>query len=529
MKGAAYYDEVYRGEYARDEGRVQFVADLCRGKVLDVGCGDGILATRWGGAYMGVDFSQEAINKARNGGDNRFVVRDFLDARPLSDTTWDTIVVGEVLEHLSKTACRKLLKKVKAALAPGGQVIATVPNGASIPDPSHVRTFENGSLEEAIKGIGPTCGHAYSDRYAIATAHAGGRPKLSCVLIVKNEEELLGKCLESMKDLWDELVIVDTGSTDGTVEIAESYGARMGRFAWRDDFGAARRYAEALCAGEYVYWQDADEVLLEGHDIIREIVEAGAQDGIAPYLIMRRDSEGRAVDGFVRQEMLHKNDGSWKWHGAAHNWLSGTGRTEDRRIVIEHLARPSGDRPNHTDIFEALRANFTEDATMEERNLFYLMREHRDKGHYREAIALVALMMQTPPAWPLQRSRACIIAGDCWRALGNAENAAQAYHKALVECADWAEPYFCLGRLRYEQQRWREGAAWLHASTGFEPTSYFTDLTIYDWLRYDLLAVCLSKLGRNEEARLWGAKALAARPDDEHLKTNMVYYQEAAG
>src|SRR3990167_7436845 len=114
--------------------------------------------------------------------------------------------------------------------------------------------------------------------------------KLSVVLIVKDEEELLPKCLDSIyfepvyddwptgkRHLWDELVVLDTGSTDRTVEIAHQYGARVEHFEWVNDFSAARNYAESLCNGEYIYWQDADEVLLVGHEIIRSIVEKGEE------------------------------------------------------------------------------------------------------------------------------------------------------------------------------------------------------------------------------------------------------------
>ena len=67
-------------------------------------------------------------------------------------------------------------------------------------------------------------------------------PTLSVCLIVKNEEAHLARCLESVRGLWDDLVVVDTGSTDHTVEIARSFGARLFDFTWVDDFSAARNF-----------------------------------------------------------------------------------------------------------------------------------------------------------------------------------------------------------------------------------------------------------------------------------------------
>ena len=80
-------------------------------------------------------------------------------------------------------------------------------------------------------------------------------------MIVKNEEHNLPHCLESVAGLFDEIVVVDTGSTDRTVEIARSFGARLFDFVWVDDFGAARNAALARATGDYAFWLDADDVI----------------------------------------------------------------------------------------------------------------------------------------------------------------------------------------------------------------------------------------------------------------------------
>jgi glycosyltransferase involved in cell wall biosynthesis len=84
---------------------------------------------------------------------------------------------------------------------------------------------------------------------------------LSFCAIVKNEAENLARCLASVKPYVDELIIVDTGSTDETIAIAQQYGAKVGHFEWCDDFAAARNYALSLISGEWVLTLDADEEL----------------------------------------------------------------------------------------------------------------------------------------------------------------------------------------------------------------------------------------------------------------------------
>lgn len=86
---------------------------------------------------------------------------------------------------------------------------------------------------------------------------------ISLCMIVKNEERLLARCLASVADLMDEIIIVDTGSTDATKEIAAQYTDKIYDFTWVQDFSAARNFAFSKATKEYIYSADADEVLDE--------------------------------------------------------------------------------------------------------------------------------------------------------------------------------------------------------------------------------------------------------------------------
>jgi glycosyltransferase involved in cell wall biosynthesis len=115
-------------------------------------------------------------------------------------------------------------------------------------------------------------------------------PTLSLAMIVKNEEKNLGHCLASVQDLVDEMVVVDTGSTDGTVALAESFGARIGHFPWTGDFAAARNESLRLCTGDWVLVLDADEAVdVLDHPKVREAI--AQEDCLAYNLISRNYSE----------------------------------------------------------------------------------------------------------------------------------------------------------------------------------------------------------------------------------------------
>ena len=82
---------------------------------------------------------------------------------------------------------------------------------------------------------------------------------ISCCMIVKNEEKRLGRCLESLKPFGFELVIVDTGSEDGTVRLASEYTDKVFHFPWQEDFSAARNYSLSRAGFPYIFMMDADE------------------------------------------------------------------------------------------------------------------------------------------------------------------------------------------------------------------------------------------------------------------------------
>lgn len=90
---------------------------------------------------------------------------------------------------------------------------------------------------------------------------------ISLCMIVKNEEKILARCLDSLEGIYDEAVIVDTGSTDRTKDIALKYTDKVYDFKWVDDFAKARNFAMEKCSCDYIYMADADEVI---DDVNRE-------------------------------------------------------------------------------------------------------------------------------------------------------------------------------------------------------------------------------------------------------------------
>jgi glycosyltransferase involved in cell wall biosynthesis len=132
-------------------------------------------------------------------------------------------------------------------------------------------------------------------------------------MIVRNEENFLADCLKSLKGIADEIVVVDTGSTDGTKEIASRYGARVFDFPWRDDFSAARNESVEHCLGEWILYIDADERL---KPVNKEAVIADlSRPGFAAFTV-----NYRPISWFTtfREYRIFRNDPRIRFEGIIH-------------------------------------------------------------------------------------------------------------------------------------------------------------------------------------------------------------------
>ena len=144
---------------------------------------------------------------------------------------------------------------------------------------------------------------------------AESRNWLSVCLIVKNEERFLGQCLTSVKGLAHQIVVVDTGSTDRTVEIAREHGAHVHPFAWCDDFSAARNAALEHATGDWVLMLDADEELPpEQHAALRKLLHTPS---VISWRLPLQDV-GREAEGCSYVPRLFRNAPGLYYAGRVH-------------------------------------------------------------------------------------------------------------------------------------------------------------------------------------------------------------------
>ena len=135
---------------------------------------------------------------------------------------------------------------------------------------------------------------------------------VSLCMIVKNEEDVLERCLKSVADLVDEIILVDTGSTDRTREIAAHFTDQVFDFPWQDDFSAARNESFSHASMDYCMWLDADDILLEADQkaflALKETLEPTVSVVMAPYHT-GFDESGHVTFSYYRERLIKNRAG----------------------------------------------------------------------------------------------------------------------------------------------------------------------------------------------------------------------------
>jgi glycosyltransferase involved in cell wall biosynthesis len=150
-------------------------------------------------------------------------------------------------------------------------------------------------------------------------------PLLSLCMIVRNEEKNLGPCLESVRGLVDEIIVVDTGSQDRTREIAQSAGARVFDFPWINDFSAARNQSLDAAKGRWILWLDADDrIEAEQRQALRSAVQQADRDPSGPKafgIVVKNSGDGGKTGTVFNQIRIFPARSELRFTGRVHEQI----------------------------------------------------------------------------------------------------------------------------------------------------------------------------------------------------------------
>jgi tetratricopeptide (TPR) repeat protein len=265
--------------------------------------------------------------------------------RALSERPFDAALARQLFAALGHTgrrdAQRRLVEERRLLTQAAPTCLKAEPWFTSPPQGSGVAGAEvlrrPGALHRGV-GVPPPRPPLPQQIPAASTA------RVSCCLIVRNEEQNLGPCLDSVRDLVTEILVVDTGSTDRTREVAAQRGARVIDFAWCDDFAAARNESLTHATGSWIFWLDADERLDEPNRQRLRQLFARLRDTNDAYLMrqLSRSPEAVGATTAVDHVRLFRNRPDVRWEYRIHEQIllslrrSGAAlHTTD--IVIDHF------------------------------------------------------------------------------------------------------------------------------------------------------------------------------------------------
>lgn len=227
--------------------------------------------------------------------------------------------------------------------------------------------------------------------------------RLSVCIIARNEESHLPRALESVRPIADQVVVVDTGSTDNTVAIATESGAHVVHDVWDDDFSRVRNVALAHAVGEWVLMLDADEAVSE--EMARRLPQLLADADADCFITMMVNMDGQQVTGRGPVLRLFRNRQQYRFRGRIHediqeSILRAGGKIKHASLEILHFgytAREDRRKARYERNVRLLEASLKEEPDRVE-IWYYLGMEYFKRGELNEADWVFARMMELAPA-----------------------------------------------------------------------------------------------------------------------------------
>ena len=349
---------------------------------------------------------------------------------------------------------------------------------------------------------------------------------LSLCMIVKNEEEVLGRCLDSVKDIFDEIIIVDTGSSDRTKEIAVGYTNKIYDFEWIEDFSAARNYSFEKATKDYQMWLDADDIITEIDK--NKILKLKQELDSSVNMVMMKyntsfDINGNPTFSYYRERIFQRSM-NYRWSGAIHEVIPPYGNIIYSDAAVSHKKLRRNDPERNLRIFEKL---IFDGKTLEPRQQFYYARELYYNKRYDEAIQIFNNFLDSGLGWVENCINACQDLSYCYYSINDNKMALSSLFRSFEFDEPRAEICCDIGKHFYDLQKYKQAIFWYEVAASRkydEASGGFKQIDCYGYIPYIQLCMCYYRLGDTSLAEEFNFKAITIKPDDENAKRNKVFF-----
>ena len=319
-------------------------------------------------------------------------------------------------------------------------------------------------------------------------------------MIVKDEEQVLERCLDSLKGIADEIVVVDTGSTDRTKEIAGKYTDKIYDFEWVDDFAKARNFSFSKATKDYIYVADADEVIDEANQKKFMLLKQAMLPEIDIVQMMYCNQLEYGTTYNFDEEYrpkLYKRVRTFFWQDPIHESVLLDPVIFDSEIRIEH--KPLCGHGNRD--FQIFQKLIKKGESLSDKLHTMYAKELLIAGNEKDVIEAVPFFESTLA--DTERSHDAVLEAICLLARGyrlqdDWYNLLKVCLKGVADSPS-SEVCFEIGEYFFQKEDWEEAILWFY-NAAFEAKSI---LSIQYEREYPIqkIKVCYEKLGRVEEAK----------------------------
>ena len=369
---------------------------------------------------------------------------------------------------------------------------------------------------------------------------------VSCCLIVKDEASTLDACLRSIRPYVTEIVIVDTGSSDDTVEVAKRYADIVKVYTdcnnsdgLINSFSEARNYSFSLATQPWVVWFDGDDEIfgLENlQKIIDQYSDLASKSPVAvhfPYEYAH-DELGNSIMTLQRERLI-SNKNEFEWTCDVHEVLCakhGAYSPKSDLVKVVHRRNISKKKTEPGRNLRILRRMYEKSGETDVRIIHYLGMECRNNGFHDEGIKYLSRHVELSH-WPDEQYVSCLLIINSYESKGNYEEAIKWCQKAILIREDWGEAYFEMAKCFYflaqngkdVRRNWERCVHFAERGLSFPPTN--TSLFINPLERkfeiHKYLNVAMNALGDTRGALKSVETALSVKKD-EQLESNKNLY-----
>ncbi|OXM85063.1 tetratricopeptide repeat-containing glycosyltransferase family 2 protein [Paenibacillus rigui] len=329
-------------------------------------------------------------------------------------------------------------------------------------------------------------------------------------IIVKDESDWLGSCLESVKGA-DEIIVVDTGSCDGSVRIAKSYGARVFHLPWEDDFSQPRNEALRHASTDWVCYLDADEHLSEGMGSLKELLRTASTE-IQAFTLLIENVLGPGVEDRLlhRSIRLFRSNKGFRFEGRIHEQighsivrLHGAGSIKDCAVTIRHYGYMHDilQRKNKIGRNESLLVKALDEQPDDPFYLYNLGITCCQSGRLQEAKDWMVRALGSVPQGVSYRPTLVKDLSKIMLEMGEVKQTELFLIRELEQYPKYADLHYVLGNCLQKQGLWeRAYEAYQEATTCGNGDEYVTEPGIHSYRSYCCMGELARKLDRREEA-----------------------------